>query len=697
MQLDEDQSVVAQHINGPMLVLAGAGSGKTASITGRAANLIQRGVRPDCLLMTTFSKKAASEMKNRLGELVGHDLASQAMISTFHSLGDKIIKEWPEECGRREGVSILDESDQRGLFRRLLKEVVGVENLQQLEYRKWLSAYDRLAQDGCRAVESQHAAHFSHIMQSHAGIERQDQLNWLWRVFGAFEKFKYEQNVVDFNDLLLLPMLALEKNPRMREAMAMRYPYVTVDEAQDTCVAQYRMIKSFAADHDNIVLVGDDDQSIYGWRGASVNNLKRFIKDFQPQVARLERNYRSTNPIVSAGARHIACNPGRLEKNPYSRREEGEAPTFHALRTDQDMAHSIVADIKLARARGTPWNDLAVLYRKNRIGELLEPMLLEHNVPYEVYGGTKLTDRREIKIAMAAVRMILNPRDQMAFKLLASGIRGLGDKGLESLFSDAEQHADGDVTKMVDAIRNSTAREETGALFSLLNVLRNRGPSELVPALLQDWGIERYFPKDSEKQLEIRLERLGVFSEWISTYVEKQQARGLVDDPWRSVMQATIEEPEADLSDNAKVILSTVHRAKGLEWSHVFIAGASDGLMPMRDSQGMIADEAEERCTSYVALTRAKDNCTLYHCETLDLGYDRVVMQPSPFLDEMGAKPGRTFADPLPPIIKLKQDGTVDMTDLVTQKMELEEGLSAPEPQPLSEPSGPHYEEIPGW
>lgn len=696
MQLDEDQAVVAQHNNGPLLVLAGAGSGKTASITGRAARLIQRGIRPDSLLMTTFSKKAASEMKNRLGELVGGDLAAQAMISTFHSLGDKIIKEWPEECGRQQGVSILDESDQRGLFRRLLKEVVGVDSLQQLEYRKWLSAYDRLAQDGCRAVESQHAGRFCQVMQSHAGIERQDQLNWLWRVFGAFEKFKSEQNVVDFNDLLVLPMLALEKSGRMRDAMAMRYPYVTVDEAQDTCIAQYRMIKSFAADHRNLVLVGDDDQSLYGWRGASVNNLKRFINDFQPKIARLERNYRSTAPIVSAAAQHIARNPGRLAKNPYSRREEGEAPVFHSLRTDKDMAHSIVADIKSARSKGTPWNAMAILYRKNRIGELLEPMLLEHNVPYEVYGGTKLTDRREIKIAMAAVRMIINPRDQMAFKLLASGIRGLGDKGLETLFSYAEEHAEGDVTKMADSIRNSSAREETEALFSLLTLLRNRGPSELVPVLLQDWGVERYFPKDTEKQLEVRLERLGVFSEWISTYVEKQAARGLVEDPWRSVMQATIEEPEADLSDNSKVILSTVHRAKGLEWSRVFIAGASDGLMPMRDSQGAIADESEERCTSYVALTRAKDACTLYHCETLDLGYDRIVMAPSPYLEEMGAQPGRTFADPLPLIIKFKEGGTIDMADLVSQKMEQDAQWSSP-PGIAVHDSPPAYDEIPGW
>lgn len=697
MQLDDNQAVVAQHVNGPLLVLAGAGSGKTASITGRAANLIQRGVRPDCLLMTTFSKKAASEMKNRLGEMVGHDLASQATISTFHSFGDKVIKEWPEECGRREGVSILDESDQKGLFRRLLKEVVGVDSLKQLEYRKWLSAYDRLAQDGCRAVESEHAGRFCQIMQSHAGIERQDQLNWLWRVFGAFEKFKAEQNVVDFNDLLLLPMLALEKSKSMREAMAMRYPYVTVDEAQDTCVAQYRMIKAFAADHENLVVVGDDDQSIYGWRGASVNNLKRFIKDFAPTVARLERNYRSTAPIVSSAGRHIACNQGRLEKQPYSERDEGEAPVFHSMRNDRDMAHVIAADIKLARARGTPWNDMAVLYRKNRIGEMLEPMLLEHNVPYEVYGGTKLTDRREIKIAMAAVRMIINPRDQMAFKLLADGIKGLGDKGLETLFSDAEEHADGDISRMVDSIRNATAREEASALFALLNVVSKRGPAELVPSLIQDWGVDRYFPKDTEKQLEVRLERLGVFSEWISSYVEKQKARGLGDDPWQFVMQATIDDPETDISDNARVILSTVHRAKGLEWSRVFIAGASDGLMPMRDSQGGIADEAEERCTSYVALTRAKDECTLYHCETLDLGYDQLVMEPSPYLAEMAATQGRTFSDPLPPILKLKPDGTVDVTDMVNQQMEINDAAGASSPTREAETTRSYHDEIPGW
>lgn len=698
MQLDPAQQVVAEHIDGPMLVLAGAGSGKTASITGRAANLIQSGVMPETILMTTFSKKAASEMRNRLGDLVGLELGSQAQICTFHSLGDKIIKEWPEECGRRDGVSILDESDQRGLFRRLLKEVVGVDSLQKLEYRKWLSAYDRLAQDGGRAVETHHANRFCQIMQSHAGIEKKDQLNWLWRVFGAFEKFKAEQNVVDFNDLLVLPLQALNKNPRLCEALAMRYQHVTVDEAQDTSVAQYQMVKSFAELHGRLIVVGDDDQSIYGWRGASVSNLKRFIKDFNPKIARLERNYRSSGPIVASAARHIAQNPGRLEKNPYSLREEGEPPTFHVTRTDREMAHCIVADIKMARANGVPWNEMAVLYRKNRIGELIEPLLVEHNVPYEVYGGKKLADRKEVKLALAMARLVVNSRDQMAFKALGDGIKGLGEKGMLTFFTEAERQKDGVLSQATDFIKHAGAREETKALFALIGVLSTQSPEMLVMSLIHDWGLERYFPKDTERQLEQKQQRLGIFAEWITGFMAKERQLKRDISPWRAVMQAVIEEPEADFSDNSKVILSTIHRSKGLEWASVFVAGASDGLMPMRNSNGEIADEAEERCTSYVGITRAKDNCSLYHCTVLDLGYDQLVMHPSPYLAEMEAKPGRQLEDPLPVIVKLKDNGRVDMTDFMTQQY-----FNAPKDSviPRSEPSNEigtwNGQEIPGW
>lgn len=699
MQLDADQQVVANHRDGPMLVLAGAGSGKTASIVGRAANLIQAGVMPETILMTTFSKKAASEMRIRLGEIVGDDLGLKAQICTFHSLGDKIIREWPEACGRKESVSILDEPDQRGLFRRLLKEVVGVEKLQGLEYRKWLSAYDRLAQDGGRAVESIHANRFCEVMRTHAGIERNDQLNWLWRVFGAFEKFKAEQNVVDFNDLLVLPMQALARDPEIGKALAMRYQYVTVDEAQDTSIAQYNIVKSFAQHHNRMVVVGDDDQSLYGWRGASVANLKRFIKDFNPQIARLERNYRSTRPIVAAAARHIELNPGRLEKRPYSTREEGGPPVFHTTRNDKEMAHCIVSDIKKARAEGTPWNEMAVLYRKNRIGELLEPLLAEHNVPYEVYGGIKLADRKEVKLALSMARLINNPRDQMAFRALAEGIKGLGEKGMLTFFTEAERNNGGVLREAVNTIKHCGARDETQALFTMLNVLATQSPEQLIPSLIHDWGIDKHFPKDNERQLETRQQRLGLFAEWISGFMAKERERKSDEPPWRSVTRAVIEEPEADLTDNSKVILSTFHRSKGLEWANVYIAGASDGLMPMRNSAGEVADETEERCTSYVGLTRAKDQCALYHCEMINLGYDQLMMLPSPYLAEMGAEEGRQRDDPLPPIIKMKEGGGVDITDLVTQQV-----FSAPSPrvkEPLEDAvNGPgrwNGHEIPGW
>lgn len=328
MKLDDTQQQVAHHLYGGLLVLAGPGSGKTASITGRAGRLINKGMDPANLLMVTFSKKAANEMRDRLATLTNEASAARAAVYTFHALGDRIIKAYPEQCMREHGFNIMDEQDAKGLFVRILREYFKVEKIGRLNYQSWLAAYSRLAQDGGRAFETTHAEAFGNVMNKYAGIERQDQMNWLWQAFNTFERVKQEQNMVDFNDLLLLPKAAMSKDPAIGTALSQQYPLITIDEAQDTSLVQYEMISGIACNHGNLMMVGDDDQSLYSWRGAHSKNLRQFIDDFDPRIAKLERNYRSTTAIVSAAANHIAFNRERLQKRPFSVRDESDNPTL---------------------------------------------------------------------------------------------------------------------------------------------------------------------------------------------------------------------------------------------------------------------------------------------------------------------------------------------------------------------------------
>lgn len=632
MQLDDAQQVVANHQYGGLLVLAGPGSGKTASITARTARLIRAGADPSLLLSVTFSKKAANEMRDRLAGLTSEVEAERASIHTFHALGDKIMKKSPEACGRQFGYTILDETDQRGLFMRVLKERMNMEKPGKYDYRGWLSAYSRMGQDGISAHDSIHAQPFSDAMYRFAGIERLDQMRWLWHAFQLFEKEKQNQNVVDFNDLLILPKNALARDDRFTQEISIMYPFVTVDEAQDTSAVQYDIIRKISGNHGNLLMVGDDDQSLYGWRGANSSNLRRFIDNRRPKIHKLERNYRSTSLLVKSAAVHIAKNEHRLSKVPYSTRNENGLPGFFSSRDDRQMSQSLVSMLKCKYNSGIPWEKQAVLYRKNRVGEALEPALIEAGIPYEVQGGVKLTERKEVKLALSFARLVCNPRDQMAFVQLAKGIKGLGEKGLDTHIKECREVYEGNLfSETLGIKRKAQIREAIADLAEICHELQKSGPVTLIDCLVDRWGLAQYFPEDKPEQVERREERLRLFEAWIGKALE-ETAQG--DNPWLALQQCLLEDPDTAISLGGKVVLSTIHRAKGLEWAVVHVAGYSDGLMPMRNKDGEIGDPAEERNASYVGMTRAADELYLHHADRLFLGYETLEMAPSPYLDE---------------------------------------------------------------
>lgn len=631
MQLDERQQYAVNHNLGSLLVMAGPGSGKTACITHRAARMIKVGVDPESLLLVTFSKKAANEMRERIISLTNEDQGKRASIHTFHALGDKIIKLYPDVCERHMGFTILDEGDQKGLFTHVLKERMKVSKTGSLDIRGWLSAYNRLAQDGARALESEHAEAFAQIFFKNAGIERQDQMTWLWRAFVLFEEEKRLQNVVDFNDLILLPEKGLQREPSIGAALSEMYPIITIDESQDTNRSQYEIIHKIGKHHRNVTMVGDDDQSMYSWRGANETNTNLFRADFQAGVLRLEQNYRSTTAIIQSASQHIQHNMKRVKKQPFSTRDTGGLPSFYSFDSDREMSRQLAANIKYEHQNGTPWNEIAVLYRKNRIGEMLEPALMEAGIPYEIHGGVKLTERKEVKMAVALARLVNNPKDRMAFTLLAKDIKGLGERGLESYISESKTHHGGDLIHLGGSIKNQHVRDQLERLYCICDRLKKEGPEYLIDALIEDWDIAASFPKDKAEVIEARKQRLGTFKAWINDALRSTDQEA---NPWQVIQRVLLEDPDTDLSDGDKVVLTTAHRSKGLEWKRVHIAGYSDGLMPMRNKAGEIDNPEEERRISFVAMTRAADELSLYHSDRVFMGYEVLELAPSPYLNE---------------------------------------------------------------
>lgn len=631
IELDERQQYGVDHNFGGLLVMAGPGSGKTAVISHRAARMIKTGVEPENLLLVTFSKKAANEMRERVIALTDEEKGSRTSIHTFHALGDKIIKQFPEACERQMGFTILDEGDQKGLFTSVLKEKMNVDKTGKLDIRSWLAAYNRLTQDGARAVESQHAKAFSQIFYKNVGIERQDQMTFLWHAFRLFEEEKRSQNVVDFNDLILLPERGMAREENIGKTLSDIYPIITIDESQDTNRSQYEIIHQIGRHHGNVMMVGDDDQSMYSWRGANESNTNLFRADFKAGVIRLEQNYRSTTAIIDAASQHIQNNIHRVKKKPFSTRDDGGAPGLYKFASDREMSRQLAANLKQDFENGTPWEEMAILYRKNKIGEMLEPALMEAGIPYEIQGGIKLTERKEVKLAVSLARLVNNPKDRMAFTMLAKDIKGLGERGLESYIDECRTHHDGVLIQHGSSIRNQHVRDQLELLYSLCERLKRDGPTNLIDALIEDWDIGPSFPKDKPEMIEVRKQRLATFKAWINDALQKADKDA---NPWQVIQRVLLEDPEADLSEGAKVVLSTAHRAKGLEWKKVHVAGYSDGLMPMRNKQGDIDNEEEERRISFVAMTRAGDELTLYHSDRVFLGYEVAEFEPSPYLNE---------------------------------------------------------------
>ncbi len=610
-QLNSPQREAAEQIDGPLLIIAGAGAGKTRTIAYRILHLINKGVPPESILAITFTNKAAREMKERILALLGSETQKTPMISTFHSFGVYVLRAQYRELGLPKFFSIYDRDDSLAK----VKEAMRQANLndKSFEPRKFLNAISRLKGDGIARRDFENQA-----SQDGGSAFYQITLAAVWQIYDGLLK---KDNALDFDDLLQKTVELFKKNPAVLTAYQDRFRYISIDEYQDTNVIQYELSKLLAQKNKNICVVGDMDQSIYGWRGADYTNLLRFEKDYPgAKVVLLEENYRSTEIILSAANKIIEKNKKRYDKKLFTKQTGGAKIGLYAGLEESDEAQFVARKAKEIIETGDNPEEIAILYRANWQSRILEEALLRAEVPYQVL-GTRFFDRKEIKDIVSFIKVALNPNDFEAMKRIINiPPRGIGKTTLLKV-------ATGQEASLPPAMRQKIAsfRELLSAIAAF--AAENK-PSELIKFIIRLSGLEEMLKKGSEDELE-RLDNIKEFASLATKYDH------LPTDEAVPIMLSEIAlASEQDSLEEKKpgVKLMTVHASKGLEFDTVFIVGLEDGLFPHRGIGDSPKDEEEERRLFYVAVTRARKKLYLSYTESRLIFGSRQRNMPSEFI-----------------------------------------------------------------
>lgn len=652
MRLNPQQAVIVDHPHGESaLVMAGAGSGKTTVIAHRAINLA-RAMPPGKLLqMLTFSNKAATEMKERVRRLGTPDDLELIRVDTFHSFGLKLIKADPELFNMEEGFTLLSENDIKRSIRQRAKALglpkeLAQEDRKRLDPMAWLSTWSLAKQAGFHVRNPENKATLcERLIKAHqlgAG-----EIELAWETLQGYESEKSLANSLDFDDLLFQPLLRLAQDEIYRQRIQSGIGHMVVDESQDTNRIQYEMVRRIALGYCGVTCVGDDDQSIYGWRGAEVSNLFRFVKQFAAAELRLEQNYRSTQSIVSTASSLIANNTKRLDKRPFSEGEVGRAPALVCTEDSRAMADEIASQVADAIAAGAPPKEIAVLYRTNRMAMLIEQAMRKARIPYHVVGGMSLFDRAEVSAVCCALRLASNPRDTYALKALTPMIDGFGQASSYALADAMEFDPALTLNNLPDSIGAVPARS-LAAIKEFISELQHSALLAESAAEFVQWAIEGPMALlDREKDQQLRSKRqqhLEALANDIDAEVSERRAQ-TPRTTWRDVLgEVAIRDLRQSEAAAGQVTLSTAHRSKGLEWDIIHIAGFSEGLMPLDsradldDGEAGYAHLEEERRVAYVAVTRARKQVTLHHAARyffpgMNQAETRAV---SPFAKELG-------------------------------------------------------------
>ena len=637
--LNPQQRLAAETIRGPVLILAGAGTGKTRVITFRIAHMIERGIRPGNILAVTFTNKAAREMKERVSKLVPRGAKNEEgkvdapTISTFHSLCVRILRQHIEALGYKKNFVIYDESEQLGAIKKILSHISAKgEKTDPKVIHSFISRYKNGGMNGKLADEST-AAMAQHVIR-------------------RYDSALKACNAVDFDDLLLLVLKLFREFPPVLEACRAKYRYVMVDEYQDTNAAQFELVNLLCVEHRNLCVVGDDDQSIYGWRGAEIANLLNLEKHYtEVKIVKLEQNYRSTNTILSAANAVIKNNTQRRGKQLWSTKGQGNRIVLHTFEADEDEARTVVEEIEFLRmAKRVPWKECAILFRTNIQSTPVEIALRKAGVRYNLIGGQSIFDRREIRDTLAYLKTFVNPHDDISLLRIANvPARGLSDVTMERLLGASQERNCSVFSAMrhtdVQAMFTSKTREAIGEFVMFIEETRAPIDSTYITiraASLTQWA-EKFLAdagyiddlRRGEKNIETADNRVRNIKDLLARLDQTGSAPpGERISDFLEELTLDADRQEERQADKDAVTLITMHSCKGLEFPHVFIVGLEDGLLPHSRSK-VEGTLDEERRLFYVAITRAMQSLTMSYCLSRKKYGQAMPCHPSGFLKEI--------------------------------------------------------------
>ncbi len=643
--LNEAQRAAVEYIDGPSLVIAGAGSGKTRVLTYKIAYLLSQGMKPWSIMALTFTNKAAREMKERIGKLVGNDLAQHLYMGTFHSIFSRILRAEAEHIGFNNNFTIYDESDSRSQIKAIVKEM-------GLDDKKYKPA----------AVHAKISMAKNNLMsaaayESDAAIFEQNkraQIPEVGKIFVAYVQRCKQANAMDFDDLLTLTYQLFREHEDIRHKYAARFDYVLVDEYQDTNHVQMSIVMQLCQEKQRVCAVGDDSQSIYSFRGANIDNILNYQRQFQgTRLFKLEQNYRSTQTIVEAANSLIKHNRNQIPKDVFSENAKGEKIQYKPAYSDKEEAVIVAKDVKrIRREDGCQYSDFAILYRTNAQSRSFEEEFRKQGIPYRIYGGLSFYQRKEIKDIIAYFRLVANPDDEEAIKRIINyPARGIGATTVLKIADCAHQNqvsfwaVIGTPEQYGLAVNKGTMNKlETFRLLisSFIERAQTTDVYELGDAIIKESGISQDIMSGKDADDLARQENLEEFLSGMSAFVEERREEGRFDklflkDYLQDVALLTDADSDGD-KDEPRVSLMTIHAAKGLEFPTVFVVGLEENIFPSPLSAASLRELEEERRLLYVAITRAEKHCILTNAKNRWRYGKMEFDNPSRFIDEIDGK-----------------------------------------------------------
>lgn len=614
-ELNERQREAVLYNDGPLLIIAGAGAGKTKTLTTKIAYLIEKkNVAPENILAITFTNKAAKEMKDRLFKTIGQT-AKYLEVSTFHSFGLKLLRENYDALGYDKNFVIMDSDDSLTVVKKIIKDIgydPKIYNPRAIR-NKISSCKNEMTTP--EAYERYAASDFEKVVQE---------------IYAKYEKKLQRNNSVDFDDLLLLPIELFKKNPDILNKYQDLYQYILIDEYQDTNEAQYILTKMLSAKNRKITCVGDDSQSIYSFRGANYKNILNFEKDYKDaKIILLEQNYRSTSNILDAANQVIKNNKMRKDKNLWTSRGIGEKIKYYRAYNERDEAQYVIRKIKELTNRNVEYKDIAVLYRTNAQSRVLEEEMLKENLPYRVIGSFYFYSRKEIKDLIAYLRLIHNSKDNVSLlRVINTPKRGIGLKTIENLTIQADAMG----VSIYETISSGKELEFKNLIEKLKEMSKDLTLTELIDKVLDASGMKKELEDEKTLEAEVRLENLEEFKSITKTFEEREGLISLEDFLLEISLISDVEEYKDDPN---RISLMTVHSVKGLEFDHVFVVGMEEGIFPHINSLMDNSELEEERRLCYVAITRAKDDLHLVNARRRTLFGKEQINPVSRFLGEI--------------------------------------------------------------